>query len=142
MSKSIIQSVSLGLIIYKTSILSYKVIDKTSNKTFFRLIGGHIEFGEKSKDALKREFKEEIDENIVNVRLLEVFENLFFYKGEKQHEFVSLFKCDFLNDKMYDKKEIIGHEGPDRVFIASWVPVDEFKNNKKILYPPEILKYI
>ena len=138
----IIQCVSLGLISNKSDILVYQVTDHVSNNSFFRLIGGHIEFGETAIEALKREFKEEIDQEIININSIGVFENIFFYKGKEQHEFVSLFSCDFLNKEMYKKKEIIGHEGPSRTFNAHWMHIDQFKNNHKILYPDQILKYI
>ena len=86
----IIQCVSLGLISNKSDILVYQVTDHVSNNSFFRLIGGHIEFGETAIEALKREFKEETDQEIININSIGVFENIFFYKGEEQHEFVSL----------------------------------------------------
>ena len=68
--------------------------------------------------------------------------NIFFYNGKKQHEFVSLFKCDFSNKKLYDKKEIIGQEGLYRTFNAFWISSNEFKNNEKVLYPPQVLSHI
>ena len=141
-SNSNIQCVSIGLISNKSDLLVYQVTDQVSNNSFFRLIGGHIEFGESAVEALKREFKEEIDQEIININSLGVFENIFFYKGKEQHEFVSLFSCDFSNKEMYKKKEIIGYEGPSRTFNARWIDINQFKNNHKILYPDQILKYI
>ena len=89
-----------------------------------------------------REFKEEIDKQISIVKKLDVFENIYFYNGNNCHEFVSLFLIDFSDDEMYEISSIIGHEGPTRTYEASWVPVEDFKNQNKILYPPEILDYI
>ena len=133
---------SIGLVLNYSNILTYQVIDKISHNSFFRLFGGHIEFGESAVDTLKREFKEEINEDIMNINPLGVFENIFFYNGKKQHEFVSLFKCDFSNKKLYDKKEIIGQEGLYRTFNAFWISSNEFKNNEKVLYPPQVLSHI
>ena len=137
-----IQCVVHGLVVYKTKVLVYSVEDQIRKKTFFRLIGGHIDFGEEASDALIREFKEEINEDIKIVEQLDVFENLFFYKEGKQHEFVSLFKIEFCNKKMYSKKDIIGNEGPDRCYKANWISIDEFKNKNKVLYPPNIVRYL
>ena len=39
--------------------------DKVKNETFYRSIGGGIEFLENSKDALKREFKKELNIEII-----------------------------------------------------------------------------
>ena len=74
-----IQCVAHGLVLKKSKILVYEVNDKVKKKSFFRLIGGHVEFGESASDTLIREFKEEIDQEIKIVQKLEVFENIFIY---------------------------------------------------------------
>ena len=137
-----IQCVSHGLALSKDKILVYKVTDIVNKKSFFRLIGGHIEFGESASVALKREFKEEINQNIRIVQQLDTFENIFFYNGKNRHEFVSLFQIEFIDESVYQKNNIIGNEGPNRTFAAEWVSIKKFKNNHKILYPPNTLNYI
>ena len=101
-----IQCVTHGLVTCKDKILVYKVIDSFDNKSFYRLIGGHIEFGEPASSALKREFKEEVDQDIEIVSHLESFENIFFYKGKTKHEFLSLFKVKFIDKSIYDKDKL------------------------------------
>ena len=137
-----IQCVAHGLAVFKAKVLVYNVKDQVRKKTFFRLIGGHIDFGEEASNALIREFKEEINADIKIVKQLDVFENIFFYKGKKQHEFVSLFKIDFYDKKIYSEKNIIGNEGPDRQYTANWVSIDEFRNKNKLLYPPNVMEYL
>jgi len=137
-----IQNVALGLIIKDSSILTYSVKDKISKDIFYRLIGGHIDFGEDSKVALSREFREEIDQEIKVVKQLDVFENIYFYNGNDCHEFVSLFLVKFLDDKIYNLDSIIGNEGPIRTYEAHWLPIESFRNKDKTLYPSEILNYI
>ena len=137
-----IQCVSHGLAIHQNRILVYKVTDRVNRKSFFRLIGGHIEFEESASEALIREFKEEIDQSIRIVKQLNTFESMFFYNGENRHEFVSLFQIEFVNELVYKQSNIIGNEGPNRTFTAEWIFIEEFKNNNKILYPPDILDYL
>ena len=137
-----IQCVTHGLVLKDSKILVYEVEDKVKKKTFFRLIGGHIEFGESASAALKREIKEEIDEEIEIIQKLKVFENIFTYKGRSQHEFVSLFEVRFLNKNPYSKNIITGHEGPHRTFKAKWIDVSDFDGIQKVLYPPEVLDYL
>ena len=132
----------MGLIVKNNCILTYSVKDKVSHNIFYRLIGGHIEFGEDSKTTLIREFKEEINQEINIIKNLSVFENIYFYNGSNCHEFVSLFLVEFLNNKIYELECIIGQEGPSRTFEAFWVPIEDFKNNKKTLYPEEVLHHI
>ena len=131
-----------GLSVYNSKVLVYSVKDKINKKKFFRLIGGHIEFSEKSSEALLREFKEEIDQEVRIVEKLDVFENIFFYNGKDCHEFVSLFQVEFLNKEIYNQNNIIGNEGPERTFNAEWIPISEFKNKSRILFPPKILEYL
>ena len=138
----IIQSVSLGLISREDKILCYDVKDKISKDIFFRLIGGHIDFGESADLALKREFKEEVNQDIKIIEKLDVFENIYFYNGNNCHEFVSLFLVDFLDSDMYKINCIKGSEGPDRTYEAKWYHVNDFKKGDKTLYPPRILNYI
>tara|TARA_B110000116_G_C16736500_1_gene536321 strand:+ start:196 stop:615 length:420 start_codon:yes stop_codon:yes gene_type:complete len=137
-----IQCVSHGLIINESNILVYEVFDKISHKSFFRLIGGHIEFGESASGALIREFKEEINQEIEIVKHIDTFESIFFYNGKDRHEFVSLFNIKFLNKSVYNQRNIIGYEGPDRTFVADWIPIKEFTNKSKIIYPLNILEYL
>ena len=137
-----IQCVSHGLAIHQNRILVYKVTDRVNRKSFFRLIGGHIEFEESASEALIREFKEEIDQSIRIVKQLNTFESMFFYNGKNRHEFVSLFQIEFVNKLVYKQNSIIGNEGPNRTFTAEWIFIEEFKNNNKILYPPDILDYL
>ena len=60
-----IRSIVLGVAIKNNKILVSECFDSSKNQTFYRCLGGGIEFLEKSSDALKREFKEEIGVNIL-----------------------------------------------------------------------------
>ncbi len=55
-----IRPVVLGLVRRNNKILVSEGHDKNKNETFYRCLGGGVEFLEKSQDALKREFKEEL----------------------------------------------------------------------------------
>ena len=72
-----IQCVAHGIVHHNERILVYNVIDKSSKKSFYRSIGGHVEFGESSSDTLIREFKEEINEGISVFKKLGTYENIF-----------------------------------------------------------------
>ena len=142
MKQKHIQNVALGLIIKDSSILTYSVKDKISKDIFYRLIGGHIDFGEDSKVALSREFREEVGQEIKVVKQLDVFENIYFYNGNDCHEFVSLFLVEFLNKDIYELDSIIGKEGPSRTYKARWLSISSFKDSCRKLYPSEILNHI
>ena len=65
-----IRPIVLGLAIQDNKLLVNEGFDNVKNQTFYRCLGGGIEFLEKSTDALKREFLEEINTNIIiNIRI-------------------------------------------------------------------------
>ena len=76
-----IRPIVLGIVKRDNKILVSKGYDKIKNETFYRSIGGGIEFLENSKDALKREFKEELNIDINVGDFLGISENIFTYNG-------------------------------------------------------------
>ena len=59
-----IRPIVLGIARKDNKILVSEGFDKVKKQTFYRCLGGGIEFLETSQEALKREFKEEIDIDI------------------------------------------------------------------------------
>ena len=102
-------------------------------------MGGGIEFLEKSEDALKREFMEEIQVDIIVKDFLGIAENIFTYEGKNAHELVLFYSIEIPEDQ-YKEEYIVEEEG--KKDVAKWVSIDEFKSGKRILYPEEIFKYI
>ncbi|EIM07084.1 NUDIX hydrolase [Planococcus antarcticus DSM 14505] len=58
-------------------------------------MGGTIELGEPSANALKREFKEEIGADIQIVRSLNVLENIYALKEQTFHEITLIYEVEF-----------------------------------------------
>ena len=133
-----IRPIALGLAIKDGKVLVSEGYDKVKNQTFYRCLGGGIEFLEKSDQALKREFKEEIDADIVVKDLLDVAENIFTYEGKDAHELIFIYNVD-INDNDYKEEYSIIDETDS---IAKWIDISKFKNNEAILYPTEIIKYL
>lgn len=134
-----IRPIVLGLAIKNNKILVGEGYDNVKNQTFYRCLGGGIEFLEKSPEALKREFKEEIDANIIVKDFLGISENIFNYKGKDAHELVLFYSIEIL-DEDYKEEYIINDDCGK--YKAKWINIDDFKNKDKILYPEEVFKYI
>ena len=134
-----IRPIALGLAIKDNRLLVSEGFDKVKNETFYRCLGGGIEFLEKSEEALKREFLEEINVDITVKDFLGISENIFTYQGKKAHELILFYSIE-ISDKNYQEEyKVIDDHGET---IAKWIDIDEFKNKNKILYPEEVFKYI
>ncbi|TNF29023.1 MAG: NUDIX domain-containing protein [Deltaproteobacteria bacterium] len=108
--------------------------DSVKNETFYRPLGGGIEFGEQGADALKREFLEEINQEIAIGPLLNVYENIFTFEGKEGHEIVLLFKAHFLNEECYHKTfDIL--EGNKVVGRAVWKSIEDIQKAGSKIYP-------
>ena len=134
-----IRPIALGLAIKNNKILVSEGFDKVKNETFYRCLGGGIEFLEKGKEALKREFLEEINVDIIVKDFLGISENIFTYQGRKAHELILFYSIEISDENYQEEYKVIDDHGET---IAKWINIDEFKNKNKILYPEEVFKYI
>ena len=134
-----IRPIALGLAIKNNKLLVSEGFDKVKNETFYRCLGGGIEFLEKSEEALKREFLEEINVDITVKDFLGISENIFTYQGKKAHELILFYSIDISDENYKEEYKVIDDHGET---IAKWIDINEFKNKNKILYPEEVFKYI
>lgn len=134
-----IRPIALGLAIKNNKLLVSEGFDKVKNETFYRCLGGGIEFLEKSEEALKREFLEEINVDITVKDFLGISENIFTYQGKKAHELILFYSIEISDENYQEDYKVIDDHGET---IAKWIDIDEFKNKNKILYPEEVFKYI
>lgn len=105
-------------------------------EAYFRPLGGKIEFGERSEDAVKREFREELGADLVDVERLGVLENHFTYGGERGHEFDVVFDAAFADDALYERDELDAYEAEiDERFTAEWRALEELVAGDEPLYP-------
>lgn len=63
----------------------------TEHPVFHRPLGGSIELGERSREAVIREIGEELGATLVDPELLGVLENIFTIEGELGHEVVFVY---------------------------------------------------
>ena len=108
--------------------------DPKKDETFYRPLGGGVEFGELARDAAIREFQEELDTTISVGNEFQVFENIFEFNGKPGHEVVFVLNAKFEDSTFYEGSEFIGNEGGTE-FKALWVHINDFISGQKILYP-------
>ena len=134
-----IRPIALGLVIKDNKLLVSEGFDKVKNEIFYRCLGGGIEFLEKSEEALKREFLEEINVDIAVKDFLRISENIFTYQGKNAHELILFYSIEISDENYQEEYKVIDDHGET---IAKWIDINEFKNKNKTLYPKEVFKYI
>lgn len=117
----------------KNEVLAGLGRDEVKGEDFGRIIGGGVEFGETSEIALRREFKEELGSELLNVSFVKVIENIFEYKGNPMHEIVFLYTGDLADKSLYLKERMRVVDGKD--FDAVWVKLEDNDSGKIKLYP-------
>ncbi len=132
-----IRPLAVAVVRHKNKILAMEGYDSVKQETFYRLIGGGIEFGERAEDTVVREFREELGLDIKVTRFLGTSENIFTYEGKPGHEIVLFFEAEFVAREMYDKEiRTIEKELSENRIV--WVEPAE---NQRI-YPEGGRKYI
>ncbi|QYO68803.1 NUDIX domain-containing protein [Leptolyngbya sp. 7M] len=136
-----IRVITLGLIKTSTHLLVSSGYDSVKQQAFYRALGGGVEFGEAGRDALRREFQEEIQAELTNIQYLGCIENRFVYEDKSGHELVLLYQCDLADPQFYQQEVISGYEG-DQMLTAHWVEIERFKSGELLLVPEECLQYL
>jgi 8-oxo-dGTP pyrophosphatase MutT (NUDIX family) len=128
-----IRPITLAVIRRADDLLVFEGRDESKGETFYRPLGGGIDFGEPAADALRREFREELGAELTNVSLRCVLENIFTAFGRQGHEVVFLFDAEFADRSWYERDELgtIIDEGSP----VSRRPLREFVRGEAILYP-------
>lgn len=99
--------------------------DTVKQERFARPLGGEVEPGETAAQAIVREIREELGEDVTELRRLGVLENVFEYEGRPGHEVVFVFGGRFADATVYLRPELpvteAGWSSP-----ATWRPFDSF----------------
>ena len=119
----------------KGQLLLHKAIDRVKNETFYRPLGGGIEFFESGKTAVEREIEEELNLKSRSEELLTVFENIYLYEGCAGHEIVMLFPVIFEDPTAYNRVEFDIIESGKVINKAIWRSVAEIEAEGAQLYP-------
>lgn len=134
-----IRPVVLGIAKRNNKILVSEGYDEVTGEVFYRSIGGGIEFLETSKDALKREFKEELNVDVNVGEFLGISENIFVYNGKNAHELILFYIVEIKDSDYKEEYHIIDTNCETN---ARWIDIDKFVNGDIKIYPKEIYKYL
>jgi 8-oxo-dGTP pyrophosphatase MutT (NUDIX family) len=113
--------------------------DSTKREYFCRPIGGGIEFGEHSRDAVLREIREEVGAEVGRLELIGVLESIFTYEGALGHELVFVYDAEFADESFYERGEVHGYESEiDKSFVARWLSPEEISRGRARLVPESL----
>jgi len=115
--------------------------DSKKGQTFYRPLGGTIEFGERGEETVQREFREEINTDLTEVRYVGMLESIYTYEGQRGHEVVLVYDGRLSDVSLYEKEIIQGDE-LGQPFKAAWKRLDEFGPGKPPVYPDGLLELL
>lgn len=130
-----IRPLAIAVVLHHDHVLVAEGHDTEKGETFYRPLGGEIEFGEAAADAAVRELREETGFAITVHGTLGVTENRFTLRGEPGHEIVFEFVAMFAaGDGPPDLEPVRCTEGA-HTFTARWLPLPEVLAGAHRIYP-------
>ncbi len=129
-----IRPLALCIFHHQGKILVHQFHDKVAGRTIFRPVGGGIEFGETSHEAIVREVREELDAAVTDLHLIGTLENIFVWQGLPGHELVRVFDGRFEDSRLYDRDYLDGREDDGTAFTVRWLGRESF-NGDVVLAP-------
>ena len=104
----------------------------------YTLPGGRVKEGETTEDAIKREMKEEIGQEVSVIKPVSFIENMFTDNNIKFHELLVTYELQFKNKNVYDMQEIPVIE-KNKDFDYKWMSIDLLD---EVIFLPKVLKGI
>jgi ADP-ribose pyrophosphatase YjhB (NUDIX family) len=126
-----IRVIALCIFLHDDKILVCEYSD--DGAPYYRPIGGTVEYGEKAEAAIRREIREEIGEEITNLKLLSVLENIFYISGATGHEIVYIYDAQFSDTTVYEQESITVHETGGIALKAAWRSIGFFNDSLRLV---------
>lgn len=136
---STIRPIVIGVAIRDDRVLATEGFDAHKGERFYRPPGGGIEFGETSEEALRREFREELDVELADIRYVGALENVFAYEGQPGHEVVLVHRVGLGSAERFAGGTVAGVESDETPFTARWLPLEAVRTGEAKLYPDGLL---
>ena len=115
---------ALGLHWRDGKLLAAEVRSDAGQIKGFRPLGGSVEFGETARDAVVREFQEELGIPVTITGPPIFFENIYTHEGAPGHELLILFEVAFPKGAFAGQSQIVFHEADSTRCVAQWCDLD------------------
>jgi len=128
-----IRALALCVFHHQGKILVHRFDDPVTGQTLFRPVGGGIEFGETSAQAIVREVEEELDQAIEHLHLVGTLESLFTYNNTPGHEIVQVYDAQFSDQHLYQMPYLKGQESNGMAFQVTWQDSSAFTDTSPLV---------
>jgi len=138
-----IRPLAICIFSHNNKILVSEEHDPSKGETFYRPLGGGIEFGEHSTETIHRELMEEIGAQVKDLVYLGTLENIYIFNKIPGHEIVQVYDGVLIESGLYEQAVILGHEADVNLPMkVIWKSLDEFGPGKSILYPDGLFELL
>jgi 8-oxo-dGTP pyrophosphatase MutT (NUDIX family) len=122
--RSIIRPIAICVFRRPGQILVGEGYDPSKDDRYQRPVGGSLQFGETSEEAVIREVREELGIEVREPTLLGVLENIFRCHGQDAHEIVFVYEGRFPDPSFYDRPLLRASEEHAGPYAAVWRDLD------------------
>jgi ADP-ribose pyrophosphatase YjhB (NUDIX family) len=106
---------------------------------FHRFLGGTVEFGEHSREAVVREFREEVGERFVVAGRVGTFEDVFEYEGATDHQVWRVYEGHLAADWPYERDTFAYEEDGGSEHVARWLSVATLRDPETTFHSDAVL---
>jgi ADP-ribose pyrophosphatase YjhB (NUDIX family) len=139
--KPFVRPLALGIIRRPDGrVLMERGRDDVRDETYWRIIGGGIEFQESAAAAFAREVKEELDEDVTDVRFVGVLENIFTLNGAPGHEIIMVHEARFRDERAYEREVLTVREHGQPDGEARWIDHEEARRRGEPVHPISLVE--
>lgn len=136
-----IRPIAICLFRHGDRILVHEADDPVKGIRFARPLGGGVDFGEYSRDAVIREIREELGAEITDVEFICMMESIYLYLGKPGHELVFVYDARFVDERLYEQAGLQVTEGK-RTFEARWRSLEELQAENILLVPEGLAAFL
>jgi ADP-ribose pyrophosphatase YjhB (NUDIX family) len=112
-----VRTIVIGVAIRDDRILAVEGFDARKGERFYRPPGGGLDFGETSEEALRGEWREELDVELAETQYLGTLENVFTFERRPGHEVILVHRLVPVGRA--ETPAGLGSPDPDQLLVAA-----------------------
>ena len=139
--QNIIRVKTLAWLQAGSAIFVVRMHDEIKGDDYYRPIGGSVEFGETTREALLREAQEELGTGVCITGEPLILENLFTCDGEQGHEIDYIYPSQFIDTAFNQPRVYPLIEASGEHYETAWIALPKFLSGEQRLVPEALLEW-